>query len=218
VSLRRWQELAGKTEPYEDLHDLFLQEKFIKGIAYDRAKFVLEREPNTLQEAVKHALTHEAAKMTAGFTHSHSRPPRSPKSDRRTKGGTGDNSGDGDAKQDEGEGGKSAVNKGKVTPTTPDPAPHGKCYICQTPGHIAKFCPSLRSESSAAIVEEIGNAIPNDCRLCETCTKLPFSPECTVIVEGRKSVGLRDTGSSLSIVQTSLVPEHCQTGRIVSWC
>ncbi|PVD19936.1 hypothetical protein C0Q70_20430 [Pomacea canaliculata] len=48
---------------YEEIRDMFLQEKFIAGLPLDQARFIMEREPATAQEALKHALVFESAKQ-----------------------------------------------------------------------------------------------------------------------------------------------------------
>lgn len=52
-------------------------------------------------------------------------------------------------------------------------------------------------------------------KLCSSCTAIPFSPECQVEVEGKQTTALRDTGALITIVQSSLIPERCLSGKTI---
>lgn len=48
---------------------MILQERFLGGIPFDQARFVREREPETIDNAVKFALTYESAKQATVSDH-----------------------------------------------------------------------------------------------------------------------------------------------------
>lgn len=206
--LSRWQELAGKKKTYEDLRNLFIVEKFIEGIPFDQARFVLERVPKDIEEAVATALVFETAKQSASSTHERARPfSKTQNSD--TKEGKGCEARANNKSKEEGEkqrsGGPKAYTGGESR----------ECFFCHKTGHIARHCQSKRREVPAVVAESIENAPATGSRLCAECTQIPFSPECTVVVEGVESKAIRDTGASITIVDRGLVPESCKTGQFL---
>ncbi|KAL8570141.1 hypothetical protein ACOMHN_033819 [Nucella lapillus] len=48
--------------------------------------------------------------------------------------------------------------------------------------------------------------------MCALCTK-EYNPKCAVVVNGRQTVGLRDTGAGQIVVAKDLVPDRAYTGR-----
>lgn len=196
--LQRWQEMAKKNKTYEDLKDLILMEKFIEAIPFDQARFVLQSSPATITEAVEKALVFETAKYTAQSTHELTKP----RKDDKMKSGA--------VKNEPKSGG--TVNK-LTRPQERERVPN-TCFKCHEPGHIARYCKKFNC-STVKLQGESSKEEMKPSTLCKSCTLLPFSPECEVLVEGRRTLGMRDTGSSISIVQSSLVPNHCLTGSTI---
>ena len=203
--LTRWQELAGKKKSYEDLRNLFIVEKFIEGIPFDQARFVLERVPKDIEEAVATALVFETAKQSANSTHERAKPFSKSQSSDMKEGKVGEARTNNKGKE---EGEKQRSGGPKVYT-----GESRECFFCHKTGHIARHCQSKRREVPAVVAKSIENAPANSSRLCAECTQIPFSPECTVVVEGVEAKAIRDTGASITIVDRGLVPESCKTGQ-----
>eukprot|EP00745_Piridium_sociabile_P045227 TRINITY_DN9715_c0_g1_i8.p1 TRINITY_DN9715_c0_g1~~TRINITY_DN9715_c0_g1_i8.p1 ORF type:complete len:621 (-),score=88.70 TRINITY_DN9715_c0_g1_i8:1898-3760(-) len=213
--LTRWQELASKKDTYEELRDMIMQEKFLGGIPYDQARFVREHEPSDMSDAVRFATLFETAKYATATDHDRPRRFEQVKNNRD--------------KRDQERHQVSSVQEGHKNNKEGDrSAPkhrgeHSKveCYICGGP-HIARVCPRRKSSAeqqggrSAAAVADILDSKPQEGgKLCRTCENVPFSPECEILVEGTRVTALRDTGATITIVQSDLVPERCRTGRTI---
>lgn len=202
--LSRWQELAGKEDTYSDLRDLILQEKFLGGIPFDQARFVREREPDNMDTAVRFALTYESAKIATMSDHS------KPKNKFENRSQQNERKVEEVKRRNEGAQQQPLPNRGRN--------PNATCYTCNQQGHLARHCPKGRmyNKTAAAAVENTRQAkVQSHGKLCTVCTAIPFSPECHVEVEGKKATALRDTGASITIVKTSLVPERCLSGETV---
>ena len=192
----RWYELTGKNKEFDELRDLLLQERFVNGILPDQARFVKEHEPDTLAEAVKQAKLYETARTDV--IKSYGSKNMYPKSGDKKEGQKPDEKRDRD--EHSGKATQSQTSRGR---------PKGGCFLCGG-SHYARECSKGKLQSNAVITEgQGGPSVRPQQALCASCEAKPYSPHCRVTVEGREVDAMRDTGATMTVVDTSLVPAHC---------
>ena len=214
----RWMDMAKAETGCEDMRQLMLLERLYAGIPFDEARFIREKIPKDVDEAIKHAEIFVSAKTatvadhqrtpkqnsgnskgprprhTAAPMQQQQQPIQSARNDQNTtqfklKGG--------EARQQ---------NKG--------------CHECGDPGHFVRNCPKRKNasqqsrETSAVAQTKVKvDQVKSGGKLCDACSEIPFAPECAVVVAGSKVSALRDTGASMTIVRSDLISEQCLTGE-----
>lgn len=210
VYIDHWIEMAAKEGGCTDLKQLFLLEKLYSGIPFDEARFIRERTPQSIEEAVGYSEVFISAKEAT--VADHQRPNKLPnRINPRHQEKTLDRR-------------NAPIQTGNhqfVRGSNVNQQRHFKlkCYTCGGE-HKARDCPQNRNvplqngRSAVAVADQVGvSATQKSTKLCEECTQIPFSPECEVLVEGKKVSALRDTGASITIVRSDLIPEQCLTNR-----
>jgi hypothetical protein len=186
-TLAKWQALADSPS----LQELVLLEQFFQTLPADLAAFVRERRPKKLTEAAEAADIYAEAHSTKVLA----KVPADRQQPRL---------------QQQAGGGSVAVNvQGAGT---------GRCcWVCGEQGHKARDCKSKKKIPKSSAVSTLGSVVIPDLQvpsLCTDCAKRPFTPRCQVRVENTVVDALRDTGSDVCLVRSSLVPPQCMTGRV----
>ncbi|XP_070206184.1 uncharacterized protein [Littorina saxatilis] len=169
-----------------ELKQLVLLEQFLQTLSADMAAYVKERKPQTLAEAVKSAEIHFEAHRDSKKFFQHDR----------------DQGGKADAGEKKKSGDNSFGTSGR------------KCYICESPKHLARDCPK-KSKSTGAMNSGPVKSLPpvSVPTLCTPCSQQDYDPRCLVVVDGIAVEGSRDTGSQVCVVKSSLVSRSQFTGQ-----
>ncbi|XP_070177995.1 uncharacterized protein [Littorina saxatilis] len=169
-----------------ELKQLVLLEQFLQTLSADMAAYVKEKKPQTLAEAVKSAEIHFEAHRDSKKFFQHDR-------DQGGKAGVGEKQKSGD---------NSVGTSGR------------KCFICESPKHLARDCPK-KSKSTGAVNSGPEKSLPpvSVPTLCTPCSQQDYDPRCLVVVDGVAVEGLRDTGSQVCVVKSSLVSRSQFTGQ-----
>ncbi|XP_070175640.1 uncharacterized protein [Littorina saxatilis] len=169
-----------------ELKQLVLLEQFLQTLSADMAAYVKEKKPQTLAEAVKSAEIHFEAHRDSKKFFQHDR-------DQGGKAGVGEKQKSGD---------NSVGTSGR------------KCFICESPKHLARDCPK-KSKSTGAVDSGPEKSLPpvSVPTLCTPCSQQDYDPRCLVVVDGVAVEGLRDTGSQVCVVKSSLVSRSQFTGQ-----
>ena len=200
----RWIDMAKDETGCDDMRQLMLLERMYAGIPFDEARFIRERVPKSIDEAITFAEVFMSAKTATVADHqrhnkSNPKHRENPKHQIRSNGDSGQHK-----NQQTSEGGNKKYFK-------------LSCYTCGGE-HLARNCHQKQggtasTNRSAAVQAEVKkSSVKSGVKLCDTCADIPFAPECTVLVGGRRVSALRDTGASMTIVRSDLVPEQCYTG------
>ena len=192
--LDRWIEMSGKGNNVEELKDLMLSEQVMETLPDDLVTYIKDRVPKDI-DTIKELITrYEEARPTE----------RKKSRDYRDKGKEREKrkfEGHKDEKKDSSK--PYTSDKSKYT-TRKDI----KCFHCNGP-HYKRDCPDLREESGAIVQEEDETAVTTKYdQLCETCVNKTFTKLSKITVEGKTTTAFRDTGSTSTIVDASLVPEE----------
>ncbi|XP_076461701.1 uncharacterized protein LOC143294155 [Babylonia areolata] len=184
-NLKQWHEQSK----IPDLKQLILLEQFLQSLQADMAAYVMEKQPQSLEEAVSSAevyfMAHRGGRkflQPVGL------------------------SGNASAGQDKSKVGGTKSESGNSSVKT--------CFICQSPKHLARDCP--RKGKSAGAVQHQGTEVRQTVQvptLCTPCREQEYDPHCLVVVEGKAVPGLRDTGSHVCVVKKSLISDCHLTGR-----
>ena len=208
----RWRELSKKNETYEDVKDLLLQEQFLQCIPNDLATFIRDRQPEDMADIVKHAQVYADSRGNPDRSTTTSRP-------RVNEGRREDRKGEGQRhppnRRVDDRSNRNMNDRGETRrPTIPNRPP--RCYLCGKLGHMARDCRrnprggEVKTPNPVTtVVAVINSETTEKRRLCEDCGNITFRPECSVIVEGKETEGIRDTGAMVTVVDSSLVPRDC---------
>ncbi|KAK7113985.1 hypothetical protein V1264_000125 [Littorina saxatilis] len=218
--LDRWKELSEKEGKSGDLEDLILTDKLLDVLTPDQNRFVRERNPTNIDDVVKHVQTYIDARDAGGRM-----PPRQSQGgerrfDNKPRNGpppTGGNAQSDNRQPHKGNnfGQRSGGNPNRQTGNRPPPNTKG-CFRCGGP-HMMRDCPkrldgprpsSNYASTLLAAVRTSGDEVTCQCRKGDA-----YDPNCRVQVEGKDASGIRDTGATCIVVNSSLVPPECYTGE-----
>ncbi|XP_070184094.1 uncharacterized protein [Littorina saxatilis] len=196
----RWVELAKREGKAHEPKSLIIMERFLEWLPFEQARFVRERNPINVDEALKHARVYEESRESE-----HRRAiPNPPKTvHNQPNGGSKppanvrtDNFRFGNASEGQRSG------------------PSG-CFLCGGP-HLARQCPKSKPNnkpSSASTITLAAVDVQEPPTVCEKCCNLVFEPQCEATVEGKTVRAIRDTGASAIIVDSEIVPREKYTGE-----
>lgn len=211
--LERWIDLSKKKA--EDIKEMLILEKFLEALPFDQARFIREKDPQDGREAVAAAELFEQARQVER----HYRGPKPVSKPATPSQSSSFNKGKGYFSKPAEIGNKfggQVQQQRNQQQKQREPQTFGlRCYTCGGP-HLARYCKkgqnnsaaictTVSTETSAAVVPET---------LCEMCKEIKFEPKCTVTVEGQITSAIRDTGTTMTIVKKTLIPQRCYTGQV----
>lgn len=181
--MERWIEMADKGNSVDELKDLILQEQVLATLPDDLVTYIKDRVPANVKEVQDIIQRYEEARPSE-----YKRPRDHKRKDKQKR----------EEKPTETVEKKVDRPRGKL-----------KCYKCDGP-HYARYCPEKKSDSSIMVHQGENEQLAGGTyeKLCSKCADKKFTKFSEITVEGIKTRGYRDTGSSSTIVDSSLVPEE----------
>ena len=83
------------------------------------------------------------------------------------------------------------------------------CFQCGGP-HLKRNC--TMAPRTAFVTTTIASVMcQTDESSCGKSSQIKFDPHCIVKVEGQQAEAIRDTGATITVVSSDLVPRHCYT-------
>ncbi|XP_076467207.1 uncharacterized protein LOC143298275 [Babylonia areolata] len=223
---RQWCTSANKDlNNATDVLDLFLQERIYEQLPGDVCQRVIETEPGSASEVANRATVIMDAKVTT----------KGILAERKERSGVKGKDNDTDktkettvtvAEQEVGSEDGNKKSDGKDRKTSYGRSGRDlECYTCGKKGHIARVCPErdkkgTRTDATggvrrvkATVPEVEESSLRGPPVLCIQCAKKPYTPRCTVTVNGTAVKAIRDTGATHTVVARDLVSPNQYTGQ-----
>ena len=86
-------------------------------------------------------------------------------------------------------------------------------HYCKWFGHYWKDCTRPQKVGAAAVAGANDASHRVAPTLCVDCVTQPYTPHCTMEVNGVEATSIRDTGASIIVVAARLIREEDRTGR-----
>lgn len=181
--MNRWIDMSDKGNNVDELKDLILQEQVLATLPDELITYVKDRVPQDVADIQEIIIRYEEARPSE-----HRRQRDHKRKDLRKK----------EEKPPENEHKKDDQLKRKL-----------KCYTCNGP-HLARYCPKRGNEESSMVHQDGREQVFTGMyeKLCPTCVNKEFTKFSEVTVEGKKTQAFRDTGSTSTIIDSSLVPKE----------
>jgi len=238
--IQRWVELSGRNQTYDDVVELLAVDVFVDALPHDQALFVRERRPSTKDEATKAAETYELSRRNRRhesksphdkFRHRNSMSPRNMHHHQESRKGSQDPS-DGATNKDDRRGNRvgfkiecyncGGPHKIAFCPkrkqnalcvqSSCDVDHHNHAY--GQPSGIEPCCQNGNHHVLRVGLTSWQGKENEVCKttLCDRCSKIKYQPSCQVTVEGKEVPALRDTGATISCIDTEFVPRDKYLG------
>lgn len=211
----RWLELAKCPKTFDGLKDVCIREQLVFRCNAELALFLKERTPSTVEELTTFADQFIEAR-------------HQPASRFMQKPGSGSGMSNPNSQQQSGGGGSKVVGNNTRVKNGPDVRPNTysrRCYVCNSPSHLASKCPQgTKSKQAAGVVKDgQGNSDVVDPTQGKGDKQVVMSEDGVVDIGDRMPVQmgqigdaqvsvLRDTGCDGVIVRRSLVMDNQMLG------
>lgn len=219
IYLDRWIQMTGKGTCVADLKDLILQEQALEGLQPDLVTYIKDREPSTTTEIVDLCTKYEENRQPnrnplSVRNQGQRNPMKKPQNNDEHKSEKPDSIG-------------SPGRSSNHYDNKSDFKKHNQCFSCGSKQHYSNKCPQKngsdktgsKSEGSGAVADEpiedstcaaqeLKSPGEKYEKLCSGCSKKSFTKVSQISVEGRVVDAFRDTGSTSTVVKSSLVPKE----------